>query len=133
MSADCHEEHEQINAKLDTSVAKLDTLEATLEYHTAEVHGELVSRSEIEQRDREIDDTLRDALLGPKIEEGLHAGQRRREEGIEYKVNQLWSQAQNGGINARLRPQDRALIVSAIATGLLGMIGVIAAAIIGVI
>ena len=114
---DCSAEHEIIETKL-------DHLDSLLEYHTAEVHGTLVERQEIE----ETNEQFISAMLGPKRQDGLHAGTRIKEEGMEYKVNELWKMAHNGGWNARLARKDRIALYGPT----VGAIAIILAAVIGV-
>ena len=60
---ECHEEHAEIQKAI-------DHIDATLEYHTAEVHGTLMERHEIEK----VNEQFISALLGPRRTTGLHAG-----------------------------------------------------------
>jgi hypothetical protein len=107
---------------------ELREIHKTLEYHTAEVHGTLVDREEIEERDHRIDEAMRAALLGPLVAEGIHAGTRVSKLGIEYKVNELWTQTQNGGVRARLSKSDKVALYGPTVTA----IGVVVAAWLGV-
>lgn len=114
---DCGKEHETINQKL-------DDLHQTMEFHTAEVHGTLVSRSEIEESDEQI----RTAILGPIKPYGLHAGERDKRNGIEWKVDELWKMTQNGGIHAKFSNADKVALWGPTVTA----IGVVLAAFFGV-
>lgn len=101
----------------------LKDIDQKVEFHLSEVHGNLVTRDEIERADEQ----LREAILGPKRKSGLHIGQRIKEEGMEHKVNSLWAQAQNGGIHAKLTRSDKLALYGPT----IGAVAVIIAALLG--
>lgn len=115
--SDCTEEHQEI-------YAELVEIDKKVEWHISEVHGDLVTRDEIERADEQ----LREAILGPRISHGLHAGERDKKVGMEHKVNALWTQAQNGGIHAKFSKADKIALYGPT----VGAIAVIVAALLGV-
>ncbi len=55
-----------------------------------------------------------DLLIGPEVEEVDGTMKRKTEEGMAYKVDVLYDQAQNGGLRAKLVGGDRALLWAAV-------------------
>ncbi len=65
-----------------------------------------------------------DLLIGREVEDVDGTISRKTEEGMNYKVDWMYEQAQNGGLRVRLRGRDLAVLVSAF---LMAAGGVIAA------
>ncbi len=68
-----------------------------------------------------------DLLIGPEVEDVNGTVKRKTEEGMDYKVDVLYEQSQNGGLRARLITGDRALLWAAV----IGSTGAVIAALVG--
>ena len=122
MDDDCHLEHKRISDALD-EVAR------DLEWHSAEQHSQLMPRAEAKSA---IEETKRlaannaanvskilDEILGP-----IHplSAERRIEHGLSHKVDTIWRQSQNGGVQAKLTPREKAAIWTAAIGGMVAIV-----------
>lgn len=106
----CHEEH----ARLEGAIQDLCK---SFEFHVAETHAVLANTSDVSQNHAIIVangitvGAILDELLGKDEGNPLHPG-RTSVEGMSHKVDSMWTQSQNGGLNAKISAtQQRWLVV----------------------
>ena len=140
----CHEHHEKMEAGIEDLQRQhelssedrqkireqIEALAKAHEHHIAETHAQVPTPPEkfvgyvkplLDSLHTEVDTNkgnvrlILDEILGP-----VHplSGERREDLGISHKVDVIWRQSQNGGVQAKLtNPQKVAIWVAAIGGG----------------